>query len=295
MKGKQSNFLSQLCIIKLICLINIYSFSQKPKEIASIRNSCLHFNEYREFKIDGNFKLIQTQTFINECQKPNNDLLSNKFLRLPDSISLKVIYVINKLNQLNTIPSKKKTLSKFVDSLLLMNIEKPIMVDNYYRMLFSSVGSDIISLSKSNIYLDSLNLNNDFEKSILYLRCIELCEKHIWGYFYMSSPPNFEKTILQIKNYPKINNQEYFLYTNFDFKDIFIEIYNEQEPQSYKKELIGKLYNILYAHIISMINEGEESSKLLYLWNNSILSHLEYYHFTNLKSELQKVESEIKN
>jgi hypothetical protein len=116
--------------------------------------------------------------FIKEVTIQKNNLFKVDYLTVPDTVTLKIIYIIDALHQ---NPHKKDSQEplKLVDSLKAINIPYFELVDEYYSTLFTSIGNKNkpFNLSKINFKMKEYNLTNDKLKGIFYLRCMEFCGK----------------------------------------------------------------------------------------------------------------------
>ncbi len=244
--------------------------------------------------IDDNFdqRLLTSFEFVKESNKQNNVLLTNPFLALPDTFSLKINYICHRLRQ---NPGMKVVYENnaLIDSLLSADILYYTLVDNYYYTLFSSVIEKNRPFTQPiNIQLAKLELPDSICEAILHLKCMTFFGKFIRGYIYMVSPPKYQDALVEIGNFPTFENKQYYEFINFDFDDFQIEVYNDSGLRSYKKFYLGKLYDTLYGHFISLYETGQQN-EAIYLWENSILSRSEYYEQTDLKEQLENIKIEL--
>jgi hypothetical protein len=160
-------------ITKIVDLAKIYKdfmFRNSPTEVA-LTNAKAGLP--KELKVTANF--------IFESVKTNNSLLDEKWLTVPDEASLKNIYIISELfdnmRKENSIDNNWLT-----DSLMKADLSRYELIDNYYGMLFTSVGNknQPFDMSKTNINLSNCNLKDDTEKGILYLRACP-CAAALYG------------------------------------------------------------------------------------------------------------------
>lgn len=266
-----SQKLDKDCIIELSGFYGKNVMSSKPdkKELKSIGQD---FPAKFEFISD----------FIKETTLPNNDLLTDRFLVLPDSFSLKVVYIIDALYQ----NSSKKVVyeeSVLIDSLLKADIDRKELIDEYYSTIFTSFSNKNkpFDLSKVDFDLEKLVPNDYIGQAILFLRTMEECGKHIRGYMGFGGEDGIKNAYDLILKYPKFNSKEYYKFSSFDFDDFEFEIYNDRGPESYLTNYLGKYYSVLYNHLICIMEITKDRDKGLELWNNSILSNSDFYQYAN--------------
>lgn len=243
-------------------------------------------------ELDSGFdkELKKSIDFIKEAAKSKNKLLTNEFLELPDSFTLKVIYIIDALHQ---NPHKVTVLDPkdLVDSLLSTEVPSYELIDEYYSTLFTAVGNKNkpFNLSKVDFNLKEYGLDSDRAKGIFYLRCMDLCGSEIFGYMNIVNPPNTKKALDYIDKFPKFNGLEYFRYTDLYFKDFEMEIINDKGMQSYKDYYIDKLYSTLLNHLICLDKESKAKEKITELLLGSILKDSSLYKHTTHKETLERI------
>jgi hypothetical protein len=172
----------------------------------------LQTNLPESLKLPANF-IVQTIT-------TNNDLLKQKYLTLPDTSTLKSIYIIESINH-NIRLENPTDNNKLIDSLKNADIPKNEMVDTYYSMLFASVGNKIkpFDFSKVDFKLKDYSFTNDTEKGIFFLQCMRYCGSEIWGYMNVVKPANTKKVFDYINKFPKFNGLKYYQFTDLNFPD----------------------------------------------------------------------------
>jgi len=158
-------------------------------------------------------------------------------------------------------------------------------------MLFSGVGNKNkpFNLSKVDIKPGTLNLKDDTEKGMLFLKCIHLCGTMIWGYMNIVKPPNTNEAYSYIKRYPKFNGRPYYQYTDFYFADFKMEIIKDKGPQSFKAYYLNKYYETLLSHLICLNKEGRSEKEKNDLLLGSILKEKNLYQFTEYKETLESI------
>lgn len=228
--------------------------------------------------------------FIAQTITTDNDLLKQEYLILPDSQSLKFIYIVRSIN-FNIRKESQIDNNKLIDSLKLSNIPKNELVDSYYSMLFASVCNKIqpFNFSKIDFKLKDYKLTNDTEKGIFFLECMDFCGKTIWGYMNIVKPPNTEKAYDNIKKYPKFNGLKYYQYTDLNFPDFEMIIMKDKGKQSYKSYYIDKYYDLLLSHLICLNKEGAKEKDINDLLLGSILNDNNLYIYTKNRERLESI------
>ena len=228
--------------------------------------------------------------FIKESTKSNNKLLTSKFLTLPDSTTLRIIFIVDALHQ---NPHKKKSMEPLhiVDSLKTCKIPYHELVDQYYSTLFTSAGNKNkpFNLTKVNFKMKKYNLTSDKLKGIFYLRCMSFCGSQIFGYMNIVNPPNTSKALNYINKFPTFDDLKYYQYTDLYFKDFEMEIFNDKGVQSYKDYFIDELYSTLLNHLICLNKEKKDSEAILDLLLGSILKDSNLYKHTSHKETLERL------
>jgi len=228
--------------------------------------------------------------FIKEATQPKNKLLTKEFLKLPDTYTLKVLYIVDALHQ---NPHRVKVLDPkdLVDSLLAIEIPRYELIDEYYSTLFTAVGNKNkpFNLSKVNFQLDEYGLESDLGKGIFYLRCMDMCASQIFGYMNIVNPPNTKLALEYIDKFPKFNGQDYFKYLAFSFEDFEMEIHNDKGLQSYKDYFIDQLYSTLLNHLVCLDKESKNKDEITELLLESILKDSSLYKHTKHKETLERI------
>lgn len=239
--------------------------------------------------------LKQATSFIVQTITTDNDLLKQKYLSLPDDQTLKLIYIIRSINH-NIRQENQVDNNKLIDSLKNSSIPKNELVDGYYSMLFASVGNKVkpFNFSKIDFKLNDYNLENDTEKGIFFLECMDYCGKTIWGYMNVVKPPNTEKAYDFIKKYPKFNGLKYYQFTDLNFPDFEMKIVEDKGLQSYKGYYIDKYYETLLSHLICLNKEGGSEKEKNDLLLGSILKDRKLYKYTKYKETLEDIFKEQK-
>ena len=287
-----------------ICL-TVFSFAQTKENLKLIelgnayKNFMFRNEPPKDFVKDlrsdlpENLKLIVD--FIAQTITTDNDLLKQEYLTLPDSTTLKLIYIIRSINY-NIREENQIDNNKLIDSLKLLEIPKPELVDTYYSTLFAAVGNKNkpFDFSKINFKLKDYNLANDTEKGMFFLQCMTYCGKEIWGYMNIAKPANTKKAFDNIKKYPKFNSLKYYQFSDLNFPDFEMNIVKDKGKQSYKGYYIDKYYDILLSHWICLKKEEAKEKVINDLLLGSILKDRNLYKYTKHKELLESIFKEQK-
>jgi hypothetical protein len=247
----------------------------------------LQTNLPESLKLPANF-IVQTIT-------TNNDLLKQKYLTLPDTSTLKSIYIIESINH-NIRLENPTDNNKLIDSLKNADIPKNEMVDTYYSMLFASVGNKIkpFDFSKVDFKLKDYSFTNDTEKGIFFLQCMRYCGSEIWGYMNVVKPANTKKVFDYINKFPKFNGLKYYQFTDLNFPDFEMIIEEDKVKESYKVYYIDKYYDLLLSHLTCLNKQKAKDKDINDLLLGSILKDRIFYKYTKNKEILESIFKERK-
>ena len=143
-------------------------------------------------------------------------------------------------------------------------------------------------MSNINFDLDKYNFVNNEEKGIFFLESLEILGELISGYFYVD-PPNFEKAMSIIKNYPTFGNESYYKYTNLNFED-FDFTYSSKDPKaSYKKYKLNKFMNTILSHAMCLAQDVQRRDEMQDIFVNSILINKEYWEYYESVEILEQI------
>ena len=241
-------------------------------------------------KKDASEDLKQTAKFISEAISPRSNVLNDGFLKLPDEVTLKAIYIVRQVS-LNLKVEDPKDNNELVRELKNASINHYEMVDNYYSMLFTAIGNKlgVKELGKMDFQIKRLNLKDETEQGIFFLRCMSLCGRSIWGYMNVSKPRKTKLALEYIDNFPMFNGLNYYQYTDFYFSDFEIEINGEAGLESYKYHFINQFYETLIYHMICLREEGAENAEINDLLLGSIMPTENLYKYTEHTDVLNQI------
>ncbi len=253
-------------------------------------------SELEELLKDVPPELAAAVDFSGQTLIARHALLTPKYLTLPEMTTLAQIYIIRHISfNLNRDPSADQL--KLIDSLSRKNLSRNDLIDNYYAMLFGAVGNkkDNFDLSKVDFQLNDYGLENDTEKGIFFLQCLNSCGKEIWGYMNTSRPPNTQKANALLKKFPKFNGQKYYHYSSFHFPDFNLVIVPGQAPQSYKKYYLAQYYEVLLSNMVCLQMEKGKKAEKEDLLVNSILGNRLFYQYSKHQETLEKIIMEFQS
>ncbi|UOQ70922.1 hypothetical protein [Hymenobacter cellulosilyticus] len=239
--------------------------------------------------------LQATSNFIGQTISKDNELLEKEYLTIPDEQTLKNIYAVCQINY-NLRKENAPEHRKLLDSLRTAPTSRYELIDNYYNMLFNAVGNKNrpFNLSKIDIQLNEYGLKDDTEKGILFLKCMDQCGTHIWGYMNIVKPANTREAYSYIKRFPKINGSRYFQYTDLYFPDFQMVIVKDKGLQSYKSYYLNKYYDLLLSHLVCLYEEGAKESDRNDLLLSSALKERALYKYSKNQAALEKLFQEKK-
>lgn len=188
----------------------------------------------------------QSRDFIAELIKPNNQTLSDKYLKKPSLKTLKSFYIILQLNY-NMYSSNPIDNEKVIKKINFDNISEEELLVKYYGTLFGNLVNkiEVIDFSVVNFDFEKLKLKTKTEKAIFFLIVIERLGAYYWANEYLSEVEDSDDIKNIIKRYPKFDNKEYFQFNDFDFDDFLITVDIRKPKTSFKnyflKDYIGTI------------------------------------------------------
>lgn len=212
------------------------------------------------------------------------DILQIEMLKKPSHEILLYWYIIREIHY-NHNNEKPIADSLVVKKILSSTIDPRNLLDNYYSRILSGLSFYFNegNLSNFNINLEKLELDNPEEKAILYFSLINnLIGSRIRVLQYVKNDKDIMKFI---KKMPKINNNEYYCYNNFDFEDF--EWIGYDKTKSYKMTQLSNFYSTLLVHFSTLI-KIRASNKTNDVYRKSILSEPKYFQFSESSEDLKR-------
>ncbi len=282
----------------LITCTTLFTYGQvaeypKMIELAKAYKNFMFTNEpgketFKEISAGVPENLKTATEFILQTITTDNKLLTETYLTRPEDKVLRQIYIILSINS-NLRSENQVDNNKLIDSLTAKEFPAYKLFSNYYSMLFTAVGNknQPFDLSKTDLKLNNYNLKDDTEKGIFFLTAISACGSVIWGYMNIVKPANTKKAYKHIKDFPKVNGQPYYQFTDFYFPDF--EIMVDEKPQSYKSFYLDKYYQVLLSHLICLNKEGGSEKEKNDLLLGSIMKDEKLYKYTKYKETLESI------
>lgn len=260
-----------------------YHFSNPSEEV---------FIELKSIK---STQLNITKVFIEELIQPKNEIASTKYLTKPDSTTLRNLYIIRALNY-NMYEDEPQNSNHLLDSLLNNINNYHELISCYYGMLFTAISNKNrpLKMSKYNFTLNEYELENDVEKGIFFLESMEMFGTLIWGYINIPKPPNFEKALEIIENYPKYNGSHYYEYLDLDFDDFLLRVDKTKPKESFKRYYLNKYMNCVMSHSLCLVQNKETKKEALEVLFKSILANENYWKYSETPEIFEAVFKQIR-
>jgi hypothetical protein len=241
-------------------------------------------------------ELQASKAFIAELIKKNNRIGTTQFFTRPDSITIKNLFTIRSINW-NMHEADPIDNYALIDSLNKFAASPYEQLSCYYGMLFTSIGNknNPLNMSGINITLDSYGLKDDTEKGILFLEGMKTFGMMIWGYMNVVKPPNYEKTLSVISNYPRYNGQPYYQFQDLNFKDFNLTIDKRRGKESFKKYYINKYLNTLLYHSAALGQKKKTKAEQQNVMLGSIMRNESYYKYSDNPEAFQQIFKKVKD
>lgn len=291
----KNKMLSIIVVYILCCSISVaQSLNNKLIDMGRLYNKYMHTGTppkelAKDVENEPSKDVARAADFIVQAISQKNKLMTPEYLTLPDDVTLKNIYIIKSLcdNMSSNTPMDNNEL---IEVLSKKQITRYEMVDNYYGMLFLSVGckNQISSYENLSFDLNAYGLEDEAEKAIFFLRCMEQCGNALYSYIYETVPSNTKIAYRYIKKFPRFNGQPYYKYVNFDFYDFAI-VMPKDGPRSYKIYYMSQYYDTLMNHLICLNKQGGTDDEKKDLLENSILTNRKYYKYSNKQAILNNM------
>lgn len=240
-------------------------------------------------------ELKASTEFISELIKKNNRIATNRFLTRPDSITIKHLFTIRSINW-NMHEADPTDNNALIDSLNKFPASTYEQLACYYGMLFTSIGNKNTPLNMSdvNLSIEAYGLKDDTEKGIFFLEGMQTFGMMIWGYMNVVKPPNYEKALSVINNYPKYNGQPYYQFQDLNFKDFNLTIDKRKGKESFKKYYINKYLNTLLYHSASLGQKKKTKEEQQNVMLGSIMRNESYYKYSDNPDAFRQIFKKVK-
>ncbi len=241
-------------------------------------------------------ELEASKAFIGELIKKNNKIATLPYLTRPDSLTLKHLFTIRSLNW-NMHEADPIENAVLIDSLNRFPASAYEQLACYYGMVFVSVGNKNtpLDMADTNFTLDNYGLMDDTEKGIFFLKAMETFGMMIWGYMNVVKPPNFEKALSVIENYPTFNGQPYYQFQDLNFKDFNLTIDKRRGKESFKKYHINKYLNTLLYHSASLGQKKKTKDEQQDVMLGSIMKNESYYKYSDNPEVFRKIFKKVED
>lgn len=233
-------------------------------------------------------ELGRTRDFIVQSITPKNALLDDAWMKLPEETTLRQIHTVRQLD-LDMRKEDRTGDAKLLDSLRSHPAERYELVRNYYDMLFVAVGNknQPFNMSKLDLRPDAYGLQDDTERGIVFLQCMDLCRSTIWGYMNVVKPPNTKEAMAHIKRYPKVNGATYYRFGDLNFKD-FQYTYDDS-LQSYKGVMVDHYLELLLYHLLVLDGEGAKEDAVRDLLLGSAMRDETLWKYSKSKEVFEQI------
>jgi hypothetical protein len=272
-------------LIRLAKIYRNFHFSNDPPK-----------DVVEQLNIISSAELRISKEFIGELIKKNNKITTRQYLTKPDSLTLKHIFTIRSINW-NLFEADPKDNYKLIDSLNRFPASNYEKLACYYGLIFVSVGNKNAQskMSTENFTLDDYGLKDDTEKGIFFLKSMETFGSMIWGYMNIVKPPNFEKALTLIKEFPQYNGQPYYQFQDLNFQDFNLTTDKRKPKESFKKFYINKYLNTLLYHSMCLGQKKKMKKEQEDLMLGSIMRNESYYKFSDNPETFRKIFKKIKD
>lgn len=243
---------------------------------------------YAKLKSLKNPQTKTTVEFIRQAITNNNNLTNKSFLTLPDSNSLRCLYIIRQTS-LRLSNGESQNSIELVKEIENVSFNTNELTACYYSMLFTAIlnKNQPFNLGKTNFQLDKYGLRDEASKGIFVLQLINVCSKAL--YLEDTSKNNYTNVFQIIQKFPKINGLDYYKFTDFNFPDFTVQI--GEKPESYKSYYMDKYFNVLFTHLdcIENCQKVRTAATKKELINTSILNEAAYRKYCRNQETLKKV------
>ncbi|MBT1688576.1 hypothetical protein [Dawidia soli] len=216
-------------------------------------------------------------------QEGTEGILNTEHLTVPSDEELEYWYVVREFHYNKIAPdSSRKTNEQIIDWLSQEKIDRRWLVDNYYYRAASGLGMlyNTIDLSNRNFDLETLGLRDETEKAMFVMFVVNACLQRL-AVMRMTGKGDPASALQRL---PKFNGQDYYFFRKFNYPDF--DWIGYQKVESYNMRHIGGFYNTLLNHLELLMKLGEKNQAFA-LYENSILSKPEFFHYYSNESSLR--------
>ncbi len=269
-------------------LANLVKVSEIYSADINLRGEGLE-NSLKPYRSPRLNRLIDTLVVVN---KGEGGILADRYLERPSDDDLYFWYVIREIHYNRTHESKKpRPADEVAKETLAKKIDTRWLVDNYYYRIRGGIASHFndADLSKTDLKIDELGLNDKTERAIFYLNFMDA----IGGgrFMVLLATKNFQRILDFTKRFPKFNGKDYYAFNDFDYDDFAWIGYEEVE--SYNSRHLDRLYVTLIAHHRAETTVGNKAAADR-IRNGSILSEPAYFRYSSAPDVLRSINDSSK-
>lgn len=129
---------------------------------------------------------------------------------------------------------------------------------------------------------------------IFFLESMEVFGTLIWGYINIPDPPNYEKALAIIRNYPRYNGRLYYEYLDLNFDDFLVKIDKSRPKESFKNYHLNKYMNCVLSHSLCLIQKKKTKQEALDVLLKSILADERFWRFSKTPEVYESVFNQIR-
>jgi hypothetical protein len=220
--------------------------------------------------------------FLFETLKSQNNILTDEFLILPDSSTLKTLYIVRSVAW-NQGPDHYLKDYLLVDSLFKTTVSHEELVSCYYNMLFFSTINKRTPfyLSKYNFIPENYNLKTSREKAIFFLESVS-------NFFLLIDPEKIKNSGVErneanniLSQFPNYNGLPYYRFTEFDFETFSYAVNPEGTNFDYKLFYLYNYFSLLNIHVDLLGSNNKTDLEWKNIIEFSILNSPKYQSFNN--------------
>lgn len=209
-----------------------------------------------------------------------DSLLTEKYLTIPDSSSLRLIYKLNALYY-TSFQKNESQQKKMLDSLNVASISQPDLVHSYYNFLFSFLKKQSIDYSSVDIDLNKCVPGDSVGQIILFLTAVNICSMSIKSNPNLQSESLMEALENEYKRFPKFNKKPFYEMTAFPIIDFQVNFYQGIGISSFYRNRLTWYFMLLMGYYYVVKEESGETAAINKVWLKTALQNAELYSFLN--------------